>query len=135
MGTVVLDTSVLLGVLDPQDLLHRAAKRVVVEHRKAGHTFAIPTSVLAESLLGAYQQGEDVARRLETAVDILVSAVVPLDREISRAAAALRAASPSVRLPDAIVLATGRALGAAAVLTGDERWVGVDAGVHLVLPD
>ena len=134
MGTVVLDTSVLLGVLDPQDALHQAARAAVLEHRKAGHTFAAPTSVLAETLVGAHRQGESTARRTEAAIDILISQFLPLDREVARAAAALRAATPSLRLPDAIVLATGRVLDAIAVLTGDKRWVGVDPRVELIRP-
>jgi predicted nucleic acid-binding protein len=134
MGTVVLDTSVLLGALDPQDLMHGAARQAILDRRKAGHTFAIPTSVLTESLVGASRLGEDTARRAEAAIDILVSVVMPLDREIARAAAAVRAAAPGIRLPDAIVMATGRALGATAVLTGDKRWLGVDPRVELVHP-
>jgi predicted nucleic acid-binding protein len=134
MGPVVLDTSILLGVLDPQDALHQVAKSAVREHRRAGRTFAIPTSVLAEALAGAYRQDESVARRVESAIDILVTTVHPLDRDVSRAAATLRASVPALRLPDAIVLATARVLDATAVLTGDKRWVGVDRRVELLTP-
>ncbi len=48
-------------------------------------------------------------------------AVVPLDEEIAVVAAALRALRPSVRLPDALVVATGESLEADIILTTDRR--------------
>jgi predicted nucleic acid-binding protein len=45
--------------------------------------------------------------------------IAPLTPEIARFAASLRATTPSLRLPDAFVLATAEILGAASVLTGD----------------
>lgn len=52
----------------------------------------------------------------------LAAEVAPISREVGRRAAQLRAAHPSLRLPDALVLATGDVLEAAAVLTTDRRW-------------
>ncbi|MFJ6216406.1 type II toxin-antitoxin system VapC family toxin [Streptomyces sp. NPDC092296] len=134
MGAVVVDTSVLLGVLDPGDALHAAARDAVLAHRAAGHTLVIPASVLAEALVGANRQGPAVAQRVEAAIDVLVDDVLPIDRPTTRSAAALRARQPVIRLPDALVLAAGRQIGALAVLTGDKRWLGVDDRVELITP-
>lgn len=49
-------------------------------------------------------------------------------------AARLRASHRSLRLPDAIVLATAEALNAQAVLTGHKRWDRVDSRVTLIHP-
>lgn len=134
MGTVVVDSSVLLGVLDPADALHSPARTAVLSQRDAGHSLVIPSSVLAECLVGANRQGPAVARKVEQAIDLLIDQVEPIDRAIARQAAELRAEHGSVRLPDALVIATGRAVGAAAVLTGDKRWQGIDRRVQVIAP-
>jgi predicted nucleic acid-binding protein len=134
VGKVVLDTSVLLGVLDPTDILHTAAREAVLEQRSATHSLVVPTSVLAESLVGAHRQGPVVARRVTAAIEALADEVVPLDRAIAEEAAKLRAQRPAIRLPDALVIATGRESGVVAILTADKRWVGIDHKVMLIEP-
>ncbi|TKA11966.1 type II toxin-antitoxin system VapC family toxin [Actinacidiphila oryziradicis] len=134
MAAVVVDTSVLLGVLDPDDALHSAARAAVMDQRSSGHTLVIPSSVLAESLVGAIRQGTAVAQRVENAIDILIDEICPIDRAIAREAANLRGQIPAIRLPDALVIATGRAADAVAVLTGCKRWQGIDHRIKLVTP-
>jgi predicted nucleic acid-binding protein len=51
---------------------------------------------------------------------------------IARAAAQLRGESRSLRLPDALVLATADELEADCVLTGDESWARVSGHVTLI---
>jgi len=48
--------------------------------------------------------------------------VVPLDLEIATSAAQLRAAHASLRLPDALVIATANASGADELITTHRRW-------------
>jgi predicted nucleic acid-binding protein len=134
MGLVVLDASVVLAALDAQDALHQAARTAILTERRNGHVFAVPTSVLAETLVGAHRRGGDAVRQTENAVDILVSTVQPISPDIAREAARLRADTPAIRLPDALVLATGRVLSADVVLTGDKRWAGVDPSVVVIRP-
>ncbi|AXK34160.1 type II toxin-antitoxin system VapC family toxin [Streptomyces armeniacus] len=134
MDVAVLDTSVLLGVLDPNDSLHADARDAVRAERDAARSLVIPASVFAETLVGAHRQGPAVARRVAEAVDVLVDEVLPVCRDIADEAARLRAEVPAVRLPDALVIATGRHVDAAAVLTGDKRWRGVDSRIRLVVP-
>jgi predicted nucleic acid-binding protein len=55
----------------------------------------------------------------------------PVDGQIAERAAALRA-KRHVRLPDALVLATGDALDADVVLTADHRWKRLSPRVHVI---
>ena len=58
--------------------------------------------------------------------------IVPLTVEIARRAALLRAQAQSLRLPDAIVLATGDLLNADIVLTGDGAWTKLSTRARLI---
>lgn len=121
MGTVVLDASVVLALFDPTDVHHAAAVGSVRRSRDRGDALSVPVSVLAEVLVGSARQGRgfvDVRRRL------VVDAFGPVrivDDVVAVEAAVLRAEHPSLRLPDALVLATGR-VDAATVLTADHAW-------------
>jgi predicted nucleic acid-binding protein len=54
--------------------------------------------------------------------------------DIAETAAELRAHHRALRLPDAVVIATGDVLGADAVLTGDARWRRVSRRVRVIRP-
>ena len=131
MGRVVLDSSVLLGIGDAQDALHRASVEAL--HRRKGMDLVVPASAYAEILVGALKLGERTAERVEQMVDDLASEVYPIDREVARAAAAIRARRAGVRLPDALILATGQVL-EAEVLTGDKRWSSEPGRVTVLEP-
>jgi PIN domain nuclease of toxin-antitoxin system len=83
-------------------------------------------------LVGASRLGSDAIRRTEAFVDSVVDTVHPIDRDVAKIAAALRARHKSLRLPDALVLAVGRVTHASAILTADSRWRGVDRRVQVV---
>ena len=118
MALIVLDASVLIALLDPNDALHTAARAALARH--AGDDLKLPASAYAESLVGPARQGRLVAAK--QAIDALLLDIVPITSQVAEEAAELRARHPSLRLPDALVVATGSALGAAVVLTGDARW-------------
>jgi PIN domain nuclease of toxin-antitoxin system len=65
-------------------------------------------------------------------VGALLMEVVPLSPPIAEAAAMLRARHQSLRLPDALVIATGISLKAGSILTGDIRWRGLAPSVDVV---
>jgi predicted nucleic acid-binding protein len=79
----------------------------------------MPASAYAESLVDPMRAGR--ADAIEDFVDSAPIEIVSIDRRIARRAAALRAERPTLRLPDALVLATGDVLDADEVLTGDRR--------------
>ena len=118
MALIVLDASVLIALLDPSDALHIAARAALARH--AGDDLKLPASAYAESLVGPARRGRLAAAK--QAIDALLLDIVPITGQVAEEAAELRARHPSLRLPDALVVATGSVVGAAAVLTGDARW-------------
>jgi predicted nucleic acid-binding protein len=127
MGRVVLHSSVVLGLGSPEDRLHHASVAALAEREHLD--LVLPVSVFSEVLLGAFRLGERTAVRMEEMIDGLVAEIRP----IGRAAAMIRARRKSVRLPDALVLATGVVLDAE-VLTGDNRWRDEPGHVTVIEP-
>ncbi len=77
----------------------------------------MPASACSESLVGPARRGRlDAAR---ATIASLLLEVVPVTDRIVEAAASLLAQHPKLRLPDALVVATGAVLAADSVLTGD----------------
>ena len=55
-----------------------------------------------------------------------------VDEDVAVTAAQLRATHRSLRLPDALVLATATAVEADIVLTSDEQWLRIDSRIQLI---
>jgi len=132
MGSVVVDASVVLGVLDPRDAHHASASRALKTARANGDAIILPASALAEVLVGASRLGSGAVRTTEAFVDAIVDQVHSIDRSVARSAAVYRSAHKSIRLPDAFVLAVGATLNADTVLTADTRWAKLDRRVHVI---
>jgi len=132
MGSVVVDASVILGVLDPEDSHHASATRALKKARAAGDDIILPASALAEVLVGASRLGADAVRTTEAFVDTIVDQVHSIDRSVARSAAGYRSGHNALRLPDAFVLAVGATINADAILTADTRWAKVDRRVHVI---
>jgi predicted nucleic acid-binding protein len=132
MGTVVLDTSVLVGLLDPEDANHDRASRALHDVRRARHQVVLPASALAELLVGATRLGPAAVRTIEAVVEAIVDRVCDVDLEVAKAAVRYRARHRFLRLPDAFVLAVGQVLRAEAVLTADEQWSRADQRVQVL---
>ena len=128
MALIVLDASVLIALLDPNDALHTAARGALARH--AGDDLKLPASAYAESLVGPARRGQLAAAK--RAIDALLLEIVPITSQVAEQAAGLRARHPSLRLPDALVVATGSVLGAAVVLTGDARWRGLGQSISVL---
>lgn len=131
MGEVVLDSSVLLGFLDPDDAHHAAALRVVTDAVAAGDTIVLSTAVLAEVLVGAARQGPKVRAAAESRLMEAIDRLHPVDRDVAVHAAEIRAKHRTVRMPDAMIIATALALNGR-VVTADKRWAVVDERVEVV---
>jgi predicted nucleic acid-binding protein len=132
VGTVVLDASVVLALFDPKDALHTAATAAARNQRNAGATFLLPATVLTEVLVGAARMNAaemDKARRQAVAA---FGAPWPSDERVAVAAALRRARHRTLRLPDALVLATADVAAADMVLTGDQRWRNLDPRVEVI---
>lgn len=134
MGTVVLDTSVVLALLDPDDALHAAAAAAVRRHRDRRARFVLPASVLAELLVGAARRGEEELQTRRQQVTAAFGPPVPIDETVAVTAARIGARHRTLRLPDALVLATADVARAESVLAGDKQWPRLDPRVELVGP-
>ena len=104
MGALILDASVLIGLLDRQDPHHSRAVDEVEAADEAGRELLAPASAYSESLV-AFARADRVAEARE-AISAMGITIAPLTAAIAEHAAVLRASTSALRLPDAIVLAT-----------------------------
>jgi predicted nucleic acid-binding protein len=117
VGTLILDASVLIGLLDTADAHHSQAVDDVEAADLAGERLLVPASAYSEALVSFAR-----ARRISDAREAIAAmgiSVTPMTSSIAERAAELRAALDRLRLPDAIVLATAREL-QARLLTYDD---------------
>jgi predicted nucleic acid-binding protein len=122
MGITVLDAGVVIAGLDADDAHHAAAAGALGSACDRGDSFVIPASAYAEVLVRPAIEGPATVARVDDALDDMAISVADADREIARRAANLRARHPSLRLPDALVIATAVELNADHLLTTDQRW-------------
>jgi predicted nucleic acid-binding protein len=115
---LILDASVLIGLLDTKDSHHAHAVDQVEQADIAGRQLLTAASAYSEALV-AFARAERLpdARGAIAGMGITV---VPLTGPIAERAAGLRAGHDSLRLPDALVLATADEH-AGALLTYDKR--------------
>ncbi len=118
MGSVALDANVVIGLIDPRDAHHQRAVAELKAAAARGDDLVMASSAYAETMVEPLraEQGELV----DGFVDAARIAIIPIDREIAREAAALRARHGSLRLGDALVLAVARERDAV-LLTFDAR--------------
>lgn len=118
MEALILDTSVVIGLLDAADTHHKRAVDDVEAADRDGRRLLLPASAYSETLVAfARARRLDEARQAITAMGVTV---VSLTDTIAERAAQLRARHDRLRLPDAMVLATAQELGGS-VLSYDRR--------------
>lgn len=130
MGLIVVDASVVIAFRDADDAHHTAADKALTK-AQPDHRLCLPASAFAESIVRPLASG--VSDEEATADLLRVFAVEPLTDTIALAAAKLRATG-RLRLPDALVVATGIALDADQILTCDAAWKKVDRRVRVLAP-
>ncbi len=123
MGLTVLDAGVVIAFLDASDVHHAVAAKALRDARDRGDEFVIPVSAYADCLVSPSRSGPAAIATVDGFLDGLPARVEPATRVIGAAAASLRGAhGPSLRLPDALVVATAIVLAADRVITADARW-------------
>jgi predicted nucleic acid-binding protein len=127
---VVVDASVVIAFLDARDRHH--ARAVDALRASGNDTVVLPASAYAEVLVRPLQRGPAAGAVVDAVVADLGIRVEPITGEIARRAAGLRASHPRLRLPDALVLATGDALDAARILTADGLWPQVSRRARVI---
>jgi predicted nucleic acid-binding protein len=108
VAALILDASVLVGLLDTADAHHHQAVEDVDGADSTGNTLMTPASAYSEALVSFARAG-----RIPDARDAIAAmgiTVVTISQEIAERAAEIRAQHDRLRLPDAIALATAREL-------------------------
>jgi predicted nucleic acid-binding protein len=101
---VALDADVVIAFLDPGDDHHATAVAELRPRLAVGDKLLAAATVYAESIARPLQQGTDAI--VDEFFDAAGISIVAIDRAVARRAAALRAEYQSLRLPDAMSLAT-----------------------------
>lgn len=123
MGLTVLDAGVIIGLLDGNDAHHAAAREAIASALRDEQELVLPASAYAECLVAPSRRGPDAIAIVDEMLDSLPVRVEPIVRATAAAAAGLRAVhGGSLRLPDALVVATALALDADRVITTDGGW-------------
>ena len=122
MGLTVLDAGVLIGLLDANDAHHPEAVTALRDAVDRADRISLPASAYAEVLVGPSRRGETAVTKVDQFVEQLPLEIVPLDRWVAATTAALRAEHRSLKLPDALVIATAKVLGADRLVTTDRGW-------------
>jgi predicted nucleic acid-binding protein len=108
VAPLILDASVLIGLLDAADDHHSDAVKDTDAADQAGRELLVPASAYSETLV-AFARANRVSDARE-AVAAMGITVAPLTAPMAEVAAELRARHDRLRLPDAIVLACAREL-------------------------
>lgn len=136
MGLTVLDAGVVIAVLDAGDAHHAAATRALADARDRGDHLVLPASAYAECLVSPSRSGPAAVATVDQFLEALPARVEPATRAIGAAAASLRAEhGPSLRLPDALVVATAAVLEADRIITTDARWPALAVRVEVLGKD
>ena len=128
---IVLDASVLIAYLDPNDDLHVRSRAALSAPDVIDSEWIVPTTVCAEMLVGAYRTSRRAAELVDRFLDEGVDRIEPATLEIARSAARIRAKHARLTLADAFVLATGDVVDADIVLTADRAWARVSDRVRV----
>lgn len=128
MGTVVLDAGVVIGALDDADAHHAAAIASIVA--RSDDDLRLPASAYSEVLVVPARTGRLDEVKLDLAS--LSLDVDPIDASAAEEAARLRARHPSLRLPDALVIAYAETVDADELLTTDARWARFSSRVRVI---
>lgn len=131
---IVLDSDAVVGFLDRKDALHDAADaaiRGLVRDQRLLASVVTYAEVLTGSRLGHHD--EDQVRGFFSG---LISEVLPVDVAVADMAAELRSRHRSLRMPDALILATAEIHSEIElIVTGDKQVAkvsGLNCKVHLL---
>jgi predicted nucleic acid-binding protein len=101
---ILLDSTVIVGFLDADDALHDRAVAKLKEVL-ASHPLVASAVSYAEVMTGVVR-GHHPKQQVERFFDVVLQDLLPVDRPVAARAAALRGKRGSLRMPDALILAT-----------------------------
>ena len=124
MGLVILDSSVLIGLINPEDKHHV----LIMQNFENSSLYSISALTLTEVLPHAVAKG--VAQEAQDSFDKKLHQIVDVSQEIAVSAAHVRATT-GLRTPDAIISATAT-LTKAQLWTCDARLAKLHKGARLI---
>lgn len=128
MGVALLDSVVIVAFLDASHEFHAAADAAVVGIGDGQVVASVVT--FAELMTGAhlgYRDEQVVREFFEDVVDVIVA----VDVQVAERAAELRGTRPALKMPDALILATGD-LHAGTAITADGMWASLPSSCDVV---
>lgn len=132
MGLIHLDAGVLIGFLDADDMHHPGARAVIADALDRSDRLAMAASAYAECIVGPARRGPGAVGLVQDLRQRLPLEIVDLNVDIATAAASLRARHRTLRLPDALVIATATVGQADRLVTTDRRWPSAEV-LHLLV--
>jgi predicted nucleic acid-binding protein len=115
---VVLDSDAVVGFLDRNDALHDAADGAI--RNLVGRERLLVSVVTYAEVLNGARLGHHDEHQVKGFFRDLISEVLPVDVDVADVAADLRARRKSLRMPDAMILATAEIQSEVGlVVTGD----------------
>jgi predicted nucleic acid-binding protein len=134
---ILLDSTVIVGMLDADDALHEVSVASVRELLRT-HQLAASVVSYAEVMTGAVL-GHHSTAAVASFFDGLVRETLAVDRTVAGRAAAIRGARTSLPMPDALILATADVTSdVELVLCADADWPkvrGLRCQVELLDPE
>lgn len=124
MARIALDADVVIAFLDAADDQHEQAVSALRPRLTTGEDIILSASVYAEIMVRPMARGTDAT--VDEFLVAINATVIAVDRPIARLAAQLRGRHRSLRLPDALSLATALAADAE-LLTLDNRLSRIEA--------
>ncbi len=123
LQAVLVDSSVILAWHSPTERAHAAAEVVFAEIESdsplRGYYSVISA---AEVLVRPIRAGRDRYQFMHAFLtDFRNLAGVPVDFQVAQQAASIRVAT-NLKLPDALIVASGLLAGCEAIVTSDDRW-------------
>lgn len=117
---VVLDSDAVVGFLDRNDALHDAAD-ATIRNLVGKERLLVSVVTYAEVLTGA-RLGHHDQHQVRGFFSDLISEILPVDVDVADMAADLRSRRKSLRMPDAMILATAETQPEVSlVVTGDTQ--------------
>lgn len=118
---ILLDSTVIVGFLDADDALHEVAVARLRE-LVAGHLLAASVVSYAELMTGV-SLGHHSQAHVDRFFDALVKDLLPVDKRVAARAATLRGRRISLKMPDALILATADLHeGIDTIICADDDW-------------
>jgi len=128
----LLDSVAVAGFLDRDDAFHAAADARI--RQLAGRDLLVVSVITYAELLTGAGVGHHEQEAVRGFFEQIIEEVLGVDRVVAERAAQLRSQHLSLRMPDALILATADIHHADLVITGDERWsaVGISPQVEVL---